>query len=156
LSASSNRRPRLRIGRFKTTIRSKGSNTSGRERTGGRAEEAAVGRLRIEIRLLTVDLHGGELRQIPISGNARPAPIETGAIRKDGKLLLGLQWPDSWFLDPFVIDLDTGHATKIPIDAPGDDFTWLGPPMGKSWQPFRLCERRSGSFNRARENPTAH
>jgi hypothetical protein len=78
-----------------------------------------------------VDLYGGEEREIPISGNARPAPVETGAIGKDGKLLLGLQGPDSWFLDPFVIDLETGRATKIPIDAPGDNFTMAWTPDGQ-------------------------
>jgi hypothetical protein len=103
------------------------------------------------VRLLTVDLHGGEEREIPIGGNARPAPIETGAIGKDGKLLLGLQGPDSWFLDPFVIDLETDTPPRFRLTRPGITSPWLGPPMGKSWQPFRLCELRSGNFNRSPE-----
>jgi predicted Ser/Thr protein kinase len=72
-------------------------------------------------RLLRVPLDGGAEREIPIGGNARPAPgIESGAIGKDGKLLLGLQDLDSWFISPAVIDLATGRVTRIPIDALGD------------------------------------
>jgi hypothetical protein len=75
-------------------------------------------------RLLRVPLDGGAEREIPMSGNARPAPgIESGAISKDGKLLLGLQELDSWFISPAVIDLATGRATRIPIDALGDAFS---------------------------------
>jgi hypothetical protein len=76
-----------------------------------------------KMRLLKVALDGGAEREIAISGNARPAPVETGSISKDGKLLIGLQAPDSWFLDAAVIDLETGRAERIPIDAVGDNLS---------------------------------
>ena len=77
-------------------------------------------------RLLKVPLGGGLEQEVPIGGDARPYILETGSISKDGKLLMGLQAPDSWFLEPAVIDLATGHATRIPIDVRGDSFsmTW--------------------------------
>jgi hypothetical protein len=73
-------------------------------------------------RLLKVLLDGSSEQEVPISGDARPYILETGAISKDGKLLMGLQSPDSWFLEPAVIDLATGRATRIPIDVRGDSF----------------------------------
>jgi eukaryotic-like serine/threonine-protein kinase len=82
-------------------------------------------------RLLKVPLDGGPEREIPISGNSRPAPIESGSINRDGKLLLGLQSPDSWFVDPAVIDMATGRATRIPIDSLGDSLEYAWTPDGQ-------------------------
>jgi hypothetical protein len=45
--------------------------------------------------------------------------------------LLGLQAPDSWFLEPAVIDLATGQATRIPIDTIGDSFGLAWTPDGQ-------------------------
>ena len=73
-------------------------------------------------RLLKVALSDGGEQEIQISGNARPVPKESGAINKDGMLLLGLAPPDSWFIEPAVIDLRNGHATMVPIDFQGDSF----------------------------------
>jgi hypothetical protein len=73
-------------------------------------------------RLLKVALSDGAEQEIQISGNARPAAMESGAINKDGMLLLGLAPPDSWFIEPAVIDFKSGHATMIPIDVQGDTF----------------------------------
>jgi hypothetical protein len=81
--------------------------------------------------LWKVPLDQGPAQEIPISGDARPYVNSTGGISKDGKLLLGLQAPDSWFLDPAVIDLATGQATRIPIDAPGDSFGMAWAPDGE-------------------------
>ena len=76
------------------------------------------------VRLWRVPLDGGAEREIPVSGSARPIPsIGSGAISKDGKLLLGLLELGSWFISPEVIDLATGRATRIPIDAPGDAWS---------------------------------
>jgi hypothetical protein len=83
------------------------------------------------LRLLKVPLGGGQEQEIPIGGNARPAPVVSGAISQDGKLLLGLQAPDSYFLDPAVIDLATGRATRIQIDALGDNFRMAWTPDGQ-------------------------
>jgi hypothetical protein len=92
---------------------------------------AVIDTIQGQMRLLKVPLDGGQEREIAISGNARPAPVETGSIGKDGKLLLGLQPPDSWFIDPAVIDLATGRATLIPIDAVGDNFSLAWMPDGQ-------------------------
>jgi len=81
-------------------------------------------------RLMKVPLGGGEELEIPISGSARPYIGATGAIQ-NGKLLFGLQAPDSWFLDPVVIDLTSGHATRIAIDAVGDNFDLSWTPDGQ-------------------------
>lgn len=63
----------------------------------------------------------GNQREIAIGGNRRPAPnVEAGGIR-EGKLLLGLQPADSWFIAPGVIDLGAAH--RIPIDVLGDTMT---------------------------------
>ena len=83
------------------------------------------------IRLLTVPLDGTPEHEVPISGDATPDIIEMGAVNKDGKLLIGLQSPDSWFLEPAVIDLATGRATRIPIDVRGDSFTMAWAPDGQ-------------------------
>jgi hypothetical protein len=82
-------------------------------------------------RLLKVPLGEGKEQEILISGEARPYISATGAISKDGKLLIGLQAPDSWFLDPAVVDLATGRATRIPIDARGDNFSMAWTPDGQ-------------------------
>jgi Tol biopolymer transport system component len=82
-------------------------------------------------RLMKVPLGGGAEQEIPISGEARPYLGSTGGISKDGKLLIGLQAPDSWFLDPAVIDLATGRATRIAIDALGDNFSMDWTPDGQ-------------------------
>jgi hypothetical protein len=74
-------------------------------------------------RLMKVTLGGGAEQEIPLGGDARPYLGSTGAISNDGKLLIGLQAPDSWFLDPAVIDLATGQATRIVIGAAGDNFS---------------------------------
>jgi hypothetical protein len=80
--------------------------------------------------LLKVPLDGSPEQEVPISGDARPYIVETGGI-KDGKLLMGLQPPDSWFLEPAVIDLATGRATRIPIDVRGDSFNVAWAPDGQ-------------------------
>jgi Tol biopolymer transport system component len=82
-------------------------------------------------RLMKVPLGGGAEQEISISGEARPYLSSTGGISKDGKLLIGLQAPDSWVLDPAVIDLATGRATRIAIDALGDNFSMDWTPDGQ-------------------------
>ena len=84
------------------------------------------------VRLWRVPLDGGAEREIPVSGSARPIPsIGSGAISKDGKLLLGLLELNSWFISPEVIDLATGRATRIPIDAQGDAWSMAWRKMGR-------------------------
>jgi len=91
-----------------------------------------------------------------MSGNARPAPgIESGAISKDGKLLLGLQELDSWFISPAVIDLATGRATRIPIDALGDAFSMAWTEDGQVMASWWGSERRFGSFGRRGDSDAA-
>ena len=68
---------------------------------------------------------------MPILGNSRPAPVSTGSIDKQGRLLLGLQSPDSWFIQPAVIDLATGRVTRIDVDSPGDKFHLAWTPDGQ-------------------------
>jgi hypothetical protein len=85
-------------------------------------------------RLLIVPFDGsndGNEREIPLGANSRPAPVSSGAINKEGQLLLGLGSPDSWFLEPNIIDLATGHATRVQIDSPGDNFHMAWTPDGE-------------------------
>jgi hypothetical protein len=55
-------------------------------------------------------------RSIPLSRSA----LSTGALRADGRLLVPLVPPDSWFNPPAVIDTATGRVTRIPSDHQSD------------------------------------
>ena len=105
-------------------------------------------------RLLKVPLDGSSEQEVPISGDARPYILETGAISKDGKLLMGLQPPDSWFLEPAVIDLATGRATRIPIDVRGDSFNLAWTPDGQILAAVTGLESSLWKFQMDRSQPS--
>jgi hypothetical protein len=58
--------------------------------------------------------------------------FKSGVISKDGKPLMGLQLPDSWFLEPAV----------IPIDVRGDSLAMAWTPDGQ----ILAAVTRSGVF----------
>jgi hypothetical protein len=109
------------------------------------------------MRLLRVALDGGAQREIPIGGNARPAPsIESGGISEDGRLLLGLQEPDSWHISPAVIDLATGHVTRIPIDALGDTFNMAWTDDGQVMASVERLRAALWKFRAVGKQDTTH
>jgi hypothetical protein len=75
-------------------------------------------------------LDGSPEHPIELVGEARPVPV-SGSIGKDGRLLIGLQYLDSWFLDPSIVDLTTGQVTRIPVDFRGDTFFMSWTPDGQ-------------------------
>jgi hypothetical protein len=93
----------------------------------------------------------GQEQETPVSGVALPYINSTGAIR-NGKLLQGLQAPKSWFLDPAVIDLATGEATRIPIETVENSFGMAWTPEDRCWRPSPACSHRCGNFSEGPNN----
>jgi serine/threonine protein kinase/Tol biopolymer transport system component len=61
-------------------------------------------------------------KQIHIDSSYSIAPVSIGsrALSRDGKLLINVSVPDSWFYRVIVLDLATGHITRIPVTYAGD------------------------------------
>ena len=55
-------------------------------------------------------------RSIPLAG----APLSSSSLSTNGRLLVPLSPPDSWFNPPAVIDTATGRLTRIPSDNQSD------------------------------------
>jgi serine/threonine protein kinase len=73
-------------------------------------------------RLIRVPLDGGPEQELPLNGpfHLAWAPIASNSISRDGRILVPLALPDSWFFAPGIIDLQTGRMTRIPVDHFGD------------------------------------
>jgi hypothetical protein len=71
-----------------------------------------------ETHLVKVPLDGGAEQEIRIAGpyQLSSRPISSQTIGKDGRLIVSLASPDSWFVSPGIIDLATGRVTVIPVD----------------------------------------
>src|SRR5262249_7931654 len=73
-------------------------------------------------RLFEVPLGGGAEREITLNGSFFLADdnLRAGALGRDGRLLVELVSPDSYFFPPGIVDLATGRVTRIPTDRSGD------------------------------------
>jgi hypothetical protein len=74
------------------------------------------------IRLLRVPLSGGAGEPIPIPSTLPLAPpqISPNAVGKDGRIVLSIAPPDSWFLGVGVLDPRSGKLERVPINLTGD------------------------------------
>jgi dipeptidyl aminopeptidase/acylaminoacyl peptidase len=81
------------------------------------------------IRLVRVAVSGGAEQPIPFQGPLRLAPVPIGpnAIGKDGRVLLSVATPDSWFYGAAILDPRGGKLERIPINFTGDLLSpgWL-------------------------------
>jgi hypothetical protein len=74
-------------------------------------------------RLYRVPLDGGPPKEIQLQDGVAPTRhLGARGLSRDGRLLNGLALPNSWFYDPYVIDLKTGRVTKIAKEALGDYY----------------------------------
>lgn len=74
------------------------------------------------LRLFSVPLDGSPEREIPLDHSIplTRSPLSTSGLSADGRLLVPLAPPDSWFNPPAVIDTATGRITRIPSDNQSD------------------------------------
>jgi hypothetical protein len=72
--------------------------------------------------LFRVPLSGGPPQQIHIQGSVVLNPLALGehSLSKDGKLVIGVTSPDSWFFSAAVLDPATGRVQRIPLNFTGD------------------------------------
>jgi len=75
-----------------------------------------------QLHLFSVALDGSPEREIPLDRSIRltASPLSSSGLSADGRLLVPLAPPDSWFNPPGVIDTATGRVTRIPSDNQGD------------------------------------
>lgn len=73
-------------------------------------------------RLVRIPLSGGPGQEVHAQGDLPivPLPIGGNAIRKDGKILIGVNPRDSWFFSLTVLDPATGKLSGIPLNYVGD------------------------------------
>lgn len=81
------------------------------------------------VRLVRVLAAGGTEEPIPLPSALRLAPVDMGldAIGKDGRALVSITTPDSWFYGAGVLDLESGKLDRIPLNFTGD-------VLGIGWQ----------------------
>jgi hypothetical protein len=74
------------------------------------------------VRLLRVPLSGGPQQEIRVRSDIPldPYPVGPGAVSKDGKALVGVVPPDSWFFRLAILDLATGELKRVPLNYAGD------------------------------------
>jgi WD40 repeat protein len=75
-----------------------------------------------EMRLFSVPMDGSPEREIRFDHSIAMSrsQLSSNALSADGRLLVPLAPPDSWFNPPAVIDTTTGHVTRIPSDNQSD------------------------------------
>ena len=75
--------------------------------------------------LIRVPAVGGEGRKIHLENGPAMAPVAPGAraINREGKMLISLSPPDSWFYRVVVLDPVTGHITPIKVTYAGDTLS---------------------------------
>lgn len=94
------------------------------------------------VRLLRVPVAGGAEEPIPVLGALRIATpsISPNAVGKDGRVLVAVASPDSWFYRAGILDPRIGKLTIIPINFAGDllGSGWLedGRILASGW-PFK-------------------
>jgi hypothetical protein len=81
------------------------------------------------VRLARVPVSGGAEEPIALQGALRLAPVEMGsnAIGKDGRALVSLATPDSWFYGAGALDLRSGKLNRFALSSTGD-------LLGLGWQ----------------------
>ena len=74
------------------------------------------------MKLFRVPLSGGSRQEIRIPGDIpmNNLPLSGSAIRKDGKVILGVQSKDSWFYSLAVLDLGSDKIATVPLNYTGD------------------------------------
>ena len=74
------------------------------------------------VRLVKVPVSGGAEEPIPLRSDLRLAPVNMGskAIAKDGRALLTIAAPDSWFYGAAIFDPRSGKLDRIPLKFTGD------------------------------------
>ena len=85
-----------------------------------------------KVRLFRVSVseggNGSAEHEIITDGSVPVAPGSRGFLKADGRLLVVLAPPDSWFFVPGILDTNTGRITRLPTD--GASHT-----RGLSWTP---------------------
>ena len=76
-------------------------------------------------RFMSVPSEGGGEKEIHLeSGQSlAPVPIGSRALSRDGRLLINLSPPNSWFYRVAVLNLATGHITPTPVTYQGDTMS---------------------------------
>jgi len=69
-----------------------------------------------KMRLFRFPLDGNTEHEIKTDGSVPLAPGAFGGLRADGRLLMPLFPPDSWFWVPGILDTNTGRITRLPTD----------------------------------------
>jgi eukaryotic-like serine/threonine-protein kinase len=105
--------------------------------------------------LVRVLISDGTTHEIPVDTSLRLAPVALGshAVAEDGKILIPISPPDSWFYRLVILDPATGHASKVPVSYTGDTIVgnWTGdgrilaiglPLRSHVWRFRHLEERR--------------
>jgi eukaryotic-like serine/threonine-protein kinase len=84
-------------------------------------------------RLFRVPLDGAAPFEIPVTGPLHPGwpHLLSASVGSDGRMVLPVSPPDSWFCSPGVIDLRTGQITRLPSDRFGDYFFLAWRPDGQ-------------------------
>jgi hypothetical protein len=80
------------------------------------------------IALFRVPMGGGEEKPIPVDPAAPPfSYISPGTVRGDGRMLLSLTVPDSWFNPLAILDMSNGRITRLAGDRASDlpSAAWL-------------------------------
>lgn len=105
-------------------------------------------------RLVRVPVSKGTPQEIPVEKSLLLAPVALGshAVAKDGKILIPISPPDSWFYRLVILDPATGHAMKVPVSYTGDTIvgnwtsdgriTAIGLPLRSHVWRFRHPEER--------------
>ncbi len=75
-----------------------------------------------KVRLRRIPLSGGSAGEVRIQGDVPLSYINIGAraVRGDGKILVGIAPPDSYFFEVAILDPATGKLNRVPVDYSGD------------------------------------
>jgi eukaryotic-like serine/threonine-protein kinase len=91
------------------------------------------------VRLLQVPVSGGVEQPIPFQSALRltTATMNPNAMAKDGRLVLSVAMPDSWFYGAGILDPRSGKLERIPLNFTGDLLSpgWLddGRILSSGW-----------------------
>jgi len=88
------------------------------------ADRIARGSIPPDEALMRVLVSGGAGEPIPIQGSLPVAPsrISPNAVGKDGRIVLSIAPPDSWFLDVGILDPRSGKLERVPINLTGGGY----------------------------------